>query len=287
MEFIIPETLAAACREDVERAPWLRRLPDIVSELQQRWSLRVHAPFQGVDGTAAWVAPVTRSDGSAAVLKLGFPHMEAEHEMAGLSFWNGQGIVRLLESDESLHALLLERCIPGTSLRELPEEEQDAVLGELLSQLWRVPPPGQFRPLSEMLQYWARCTLRDEQFWPDPALVRAGLRVLTELLRDPAPQVPLLTDLHAGNVLRAERATWLAIDPKPFVGDPTYDATQHLLNCTGRMTRDPLGTIARVSTLLGLQRERLQLWMFGRAAAGPRRHWQNDPWIDIARRIAP
>ena len=24
---------------------------------------------------------------------------------------------------------------------------------------------------------------------------------------------------------------WLVIDPKPFVGDPAYDATQHLFNC--------------------------------------------------------
>ena len=39
------------------------------------------------------------------------------------------------------------------------------------------------------------------------------------------------TDLHAGNVVRAEREPWLVIDPKPFVGDPAYDATQHLLNC--------------------------------------------------------
>ncbi len=287
MEFVIPETLALACREDVNRASWLRRLPDIVAELQQRWSLDVHPPFQGVEGTGAWVAPVTRSDGSTAVLKVGFPHMEAEHEMAGLRFWNGQGAVQLFESDESLHALLLERCIPGIALRELPEEEQDAVLGQLLKQLWRVPAPGQFRPLSQMLQYWAECTLRDQEFWPDPALVREGLSAWSELLRDPVPQVLLLTDLHAGNVLRAERSGWLAIDPKPFVGDPTYDATQHLMNCADRMMRDPLGTIARVSTLLGLQRERLQLWMFGRAAAGPRRHWQKDPWSDIARRIAP
>jgi streptomycin 6-kinase len=34
--------------------------------------------------------------------------------------------------------------------------------------------------------------------------------------------VVISTDLHAGNVLGAEREPWLAIDPKPFVGDPAY-----------------------------------------------------------------
>jgi len=45
--------------------------------------------------------------------------------------------------------------------------------------------------------------------------------------------VLLATDLHAGNVLRAQREPWLVIDPKPFLGDPAYDATQHLFNSRG------------------------------------------------------
>ena len=49
--------------------------------------------------SAAWVAPVTRADGSAAVLKLGMPHMEGEHETDGLRFWDGDPTVRLLEFD--------------------------------------------------------------------------------------------------------------------------------------------------------------------------------------------
>jgi streptomycin 6-kinase len=48
--------------------------------------------------------------------------------------------------------------------------------------------------------------------------------------------------LVAGNVLRAAREPWLVIDPKPFIGDPAYDATQHLLNCVERLRADPLGT---------------------------------------------
>jgi streptomycin 6-kinase len=38
----------------------------------------------------------------------------------------------------------------------------------------------------------------------------------------------LCTRLHVGNVLAAEREPWLVIDPKPYVGDPTYDVLQHV-----------------------------------------------------------
>jgi len=92
--------------------------------------------------------------------------------------------------------------------------------------------------------------------------------------------------LHAGNVLRAEREPWLVIDPKPFVGDPAYDATQHLFNGLDRLRSDPEKTIRRLSDLLGLEHERVRLWTFARAAAEPRDDW-NDVDLALARAISP
>ncbi len=97
----------------------------------------------------------------------------------------------------------------------------------------------------------------------------------------------LATDLHAGNVLRSEREPWLVIDPKPFVGDPAYDATQHLLNCDARLRSDPRGTICRIADLLGVDRERIRLWTFARGAAEPRDDWRHDDSMALARAIAP
>jgi streptomycin 6-kinase len=73
------------------------------------------------------------------VLKVSLPHFEAEHEAAGLRFWDGRPTVQLLDSDDGLSALLLERCDPGTWLRAVPEEEHDLVLAELLRAMWRRP----------------------------------------------------------------------------------------------------------------------------------------------------
>jgi streptomycin 6-kinase len=101
-------------------------------------------------------------------------------------------------------------------------------------------------------------------------------------------EVLLAPDLHAGNVLRSEREPWLVIDPKPFVGDPAYDATQHLFNCAERLSADPDGVIRRVADLVEVDHERLRLWTFARAAAEPRDEWSNDDLsMKIARVIAP
>ena len=193
------------------------------------------------------------------VLKLGLPHMEAEQEIAALRFWNGDPTVRLIDADEALNAMLLERAVPGALLRTRPEPEQDVVIARLLNRMWRRPAePHPFRPLSAMARHWCESSLADADRWPDPDLTREGLRVMEEMARARPDDVLLATDLHAGNVLSAEREPWLAIDPKPFVGDPAYDATQHLFNCEDRFNADPLALIARFADLLGVDSERVR-----------------------------
>jgi streptomycin 6-kinase len=111
--FTIPNRLAANCRNIPERAAWLARLPGVLKELSERWALSLDDPFDGADVSCAWVAPVRLVNGTTAVLKVSMPHMEGEHEIAGLRFWNGDPTVCLLEADDDLRAMLLERCQPG------------------------------------------------------------------------------------------------------------------------------------------------------------------------------
>jgi streptomycin 6-kinase len=265
-----------------------RLLWRLIRELEARWLLTIGAPFDSDEVSCAWVAPVTCADGLTAVLKVGMPHFEAEHEIAGLRFWDGDPTVRLLEADEDIGAMVVERCVPGTHLRVLRHEfEQDAVIAALLQRLWRSP-AGQhpFRPLSALTAYWSEETLRSSTEWPDAGLVRHGLSLFDELPRTAKENVLLATDLHAGNILQARREPWLVIDPKPFIGDPAFDATQHLLNCIDRLRTEPLGTIERFAELLGMGAERVQLWAFARLAAEPRDNWRDDKLTDVAQAIA-
>jgi streptomycin 6-kinase len=286
MTLIIPERLAATCRGTPERRAWFELLPNTIRELQDKWSLSLAAPFDGNEVSCAWVAPAVLRDGTRAVFKLGMPHMEGQHELQGLRFWDGDPTVHLLEADDDRNAMLLERCEPGTVLRHLPEPEQDVVIAGLLRRLWRTPAaPHPFRPLAAMTAYWANETIADSAKWPDAGLVQAGLRLFAELPRTSPTNVLLATDLHAGNVLQAQREPWLVIDPKPFVGDPAYDATQHLFNCAGRMHADPLVTIHRFADLLEVDHERVRLWMFARSAAESRDTWDDDS-LALARMLA-
>ncbi|HYN82915.1 MAG TPA: aminoglycoside phosphotransferase family protein [Gemmatimonadaceae bacterium] len=275
--FSIPANLASSCARSPVRATWLDVIPRVIGELTTRWSLKIAPPFEGDDVSCAWVAPATRRDGTSVVLKLGMPHFEGEQEIAGLRLLKGYPTVHLLEADENLNAMLLERCIPGTSLRALAEPEQDVIIAGLLRRFWRPPPSNStFGHLSEMLTHWSEETRRNEARWHDAGLVRAGLRTFEEMGVAAASDVLLVTDLHAGNVLRAEREPWLVIDPKPFVGDRAYDATQHLLNCRERLRSRPDETIKSVADLLEVDHERVWRWTFARLAAEPRDNWDDE-----------
>jgi streptomycin 6-kinase len=233
------------------------------------WSLTVGAPFQP-GGQTAWVAPAKTRGGADVVLKIARRHPEAEHEADALRLWAGAGAVRLHESAETDDTiiLLLERALPGTVLSDKPEPDQDEVIAALLPRLW-VPPPPQhrFRPLAEMCDQWADGFEAKQvagESGLDPGLAADGMALFRSLPRSAPREVVLCTDLHAGNVLAADREPWLVIDPKPYVGDPTYDVLQHLLNCPERLAADPVGLVSRFADLLGLDGERLGLWLFAR-----------------------
>lgn len=286
MQIIPTLRVSQACKESPERAQWLAELPRVAAETSQRWGVTLDRSFD--DATCSFVAKARRPDGSPAVLKIAMPHFEGEHEVDGLLFWNGNPTVRVLAHDRALHAMLLEYCGGSRAVRTLPEPEQDHVIAGLLRRMWRTPPPPHpFRTLSSMISRWCHETRVREDAWPDTGLVRAGLREFEDLARSDTSSTLLATDLHAGNVLRAEREPWLAIDPKPFVGDPAYDATQHLLNCRERLRSDASSMVGRFAAMLDVDAERVRRWLFARLAAEPREEWTATEPLMVARALAP
>ena len=288
-QLVIPVDLARAAKNE-GRQGWLASLPVTIGRLETAaWSICVGQPFQP-GGRTAWVAPATR-DGEDLVVKVLWRHPEAEHEADALRAWDGDGAVRLhadAQVDSKTIALLLERCQPGTTLKGRPEAEQDIVVAGLLRRLWRQPPAAhRFCSLQSMCQLWAdefEHETADGRGCLDPGLAREGIALFRELPANADQEMLLCTDLHAGNVLAAEREPWLVIDPKPYVGDPTYDALQHLLNCDVRLHTDPHRLLARMAELLDLHPDRLRLWLFARCVQ------ESPDWpslAEVARRLAP
>lgn len=263
----IPQFLLELAQHYPEHKVWVEQLPFRIEEFANRWKLDLGDPFEK-DASCSFVVPCEVAGAYSAILKIGLPHEEARDEIEGLRLLQDHVGVKLYEYDKEANAMLLEPCIPGTHLNTLLESKQDEVICDLLSKIWKVNyNQHPFRPLEEMVRLWNTETHEKLAKFPDRELAKEGCRVKEKLIQTTTSKVFLATDLHAGNVLRAERKEWLLIDPKPYVGDRAYDLTQHLLNCKERLRTQPDETIQRVAKLAGISSSRVKAWMFARLAS--------------------
>jgi streptomycin 6-kinase len=204
------------------------------------------------------------------VLKIQKPHRESEHEAAALRLWDGDGAILLLDHDPEEHALLLERCVPGTPLWKAGQDAALDVFVELLPRLWK--PAGEpFRPLADEAAWWAEY-LPGQDWSAEPELLGAALEALRELPGTQGEQVLLNQDLHGDNVLAARREPWLMIDPKPLAGERDFGVAPIVRSFElGHSKRDVLHRFDRLTSELGLDRERARGWTIAQTVA-----WTSD-----------
>ena len=243
-------------RRHPEGAEWLDRLSTLVSECAGRWDLRVGDVFPR--GAMSLTLAVERADGTPTVLKLNGPHSGAEHEAAALRHWGGDGAVLLLAYDDARRALLVERCVPGTPLGAEDDRAAVEIAADVLRKLWRLPPSDHaFPALADDAPAWADDIRRDWETLGRPfeaRIVDEAAAACRELGATQPEEELLHGDVHGGNILRAEREPWLAIDPVPFVGEKAYDGAAILEQPWAR------AHLAQVASLLDVDRERLRRW---------------------------
>ena len=91
------------------------------------------------------------------------------------------------------------------------------------------------------------------------SLVDAAAASARELAGSQPKVVLCHQDLQGSNILRAQREPWLAIDPKPIVGEPAFDVASLLRDRRWSIDR---GVISRRLDLLAaeldLERDRMQ-----------------------------
>jgi streptomycin 6-kinase len=215
-------------RRGPDWAEWVDRLPGLLAGLLEDWELGVDGWM--MHGFVALVVPVRTTGGRAAVLKVSFPDEESEHEHLALQGWGGRGAVRLLRADPHRSAMLLERLHQERLDTMLDVEACEVVSG--LYSLLHVPALPQLRLLTAYVERWADELAVLPRSAPLPRrLVEQAISLSRDFVADPASTGTMIHgDLHYENVMAADRAPWLAIDPKPTSGDPHYEPAPMLWN---------------------------------------------------------
>jgi streptomycin 6-kinase len=260
--------VAVRGRVGAEAETWLAGVPDLISSVTASWDLHVTAVANRID--AFGMSIPARRDGDRVTLRLAFPDATLADETAALLAWDGTGAVRVLETDPR-GAQLRSSPTPGTSLT-IERNEMRALrrVADAMRSLWIEPPPG-IQTLAAEVRAWNATLL--ERFESvhapfDEQLVRDAETMFRSFVSTQARQVLLHGDVRLGGfVLDGDRA--VALDAKPLVGEPAFDAASLLRDGPDELVRDrPAGVqrlqgrLDQLSDLLEVRAGRVRGWAF-------------------------
>jgi streptomycin 6-kinase len=237
---------AAALSDDL---PDLVALERVAREVAADWGQELGEPY--AFARYSYVAPA----GEGAVLKVTPPEDdESDEEADALELWGGEGAVQLLRRDRARRALLIERA--GEDISGLDEDEATGIAVATGLRLWR-PAAEPFRWIGDWVPRW----LENAEEHPLTPLARE-LYASLDVGRD----VLVHGDFHHHNILQSARGP-VAIDPKPMLGEPEYDAPSFLWNpFPRRMRLDVTERRLAAFAASGLDEERMRHWTVIRGA---------------------
>lgn len=202
---------------------WLAHLPLLVSHLKLAYGLSNLKPFKNL--TYNYVLSGFQGL-QPVILKLSLNHDSLKREALALKNFTGFGTVKVLLENDGM--LLLERAVPGTSLKSyFPEKDNDAiqVACDCLKQLHEAPIPN--NPHFPHIKNWL-AALDNNSRIPCKHLSKAR-NLRDKLIKTSSTPVLLHGDLHHDNILQ-KGIDWVVIDPKGVIGEPAYEVAAFIRN---------------------------------------------------------
>ncbi len=236
--------------------PDLVQLEQVARSCAVEWGVELGPPF--ALSRYSYVAPA----GDGMVLKVrSFEDDESDEEADALLLWAGEGSVRLLRQDPGRRVILIERAWPGGDISQLPEADAAVVAVDVGRRLWR-PAGLPFRWIGDHVPRWLDEAERLSELGCELIPLARELYASLEVGRSTLVH----GDFHHHNILDAG-GRFVAIDPKPMLGEPEFDVPPFLWNgLVGSMTLET--TRARIGAFVaaGLNGRRIAEWSVVRGA---------------------
>jgi streptomycin 6-kinase len=212
---------------------WLDRFTDTLLQCRERWNLVLGEPFP--DLSVNYVTNASLPTGERVVLKIGVLPHEVRYEIEALQLYQERRMVRCVDADLHLNAMLLACMAPGTKLNELGNNAQEAVIAADMMRTLPIPcPTGHHLPT--FAEWIERAFTRVKKtYGPGGGPLGSRLLDMAEqsfqgIQQSKQRDVLLHGDLHHTNILFDDRYGWTAIDPKGVIGDACLEVGRYLQN---------------------------------------------------------
>ncbi len=246
---------------------WLSQFESHILKIEKLWNLE---PIKPIDNLSFHFVGTSKrkSDGLDVVVKTGCDIESLDRERQWLRHFNGVA-AQVIESDKALGATLMERLVPGTTLkqsREISDDEQTIVLAGMIKELnARTVTSGAFKHISELAK-----DLDVLKGAVDDRMIDKARRIIADLTLDRSQDRLLHGDLHHDNILK-HKYSWKVIDPHGYVGDPVFEMAVMMYNPLDAypVNRPLRKTLERRFEILnehiGFDIQRMKAWAFAAA----------------------
>jgi streptomycin 6-kinase len=242
----------------------------MLRQIELTLGIRIYEPFTNL--SFSFVAPCVLWNGEEAVFKCCVPNKELTAEIAALKYFNGDGCVKLIDSDLNVGWIIMERLYPGELLSAVKDDETATrTFIKVMQKLHKPINRNQKFPTVETLLKGFERLRREFNGATGPfpkELVCYAEKLAKQLLQSSDLRVLLHGDLHHYNILSSNRDDWLAIDPKGVIGEPEYEMGAFMQNPIPKLMY--LEDLEKVFTrridiiveMTGFDRQRLLAWSF-------------------------
>lgn len=243
---------------------WLSSLPATVEQLCTEWRIDLDCE---IPETYMTLVLLGHSDELGPVVIKSSPLPgEFRAEATALELAAGENVSRVYDVDFDRSAMVVERVMPGTQLRNVPMADEGAtrLAAETVCSFWRpVSDPTGLHPLRQWMGALFDWSPRPEMIPND--LLSQAQDVGEALLANSTRSYLLHGDFQHHNLLQRASGDWAIIDPKGLFGDPGFDIAAWMYNPPGVTERDDYldlaaRRIAICADVWGMREDELAAW---------------------------
>src|SRR5262249_13647216 len=216
---------------------WLDQVPTTIADLCTKWAIELDHVVP--DTYVTLVALGHSEELGPVVVESSALADEFLAEAAALTLGAGDNVARVYDLDVERSAMVIERIVPGTQLRDAALSDDDAtrLAAETVATFWRpVPDPVNLHPLRRWMRALFERSPRPDLIAPD--VIRHAQDLAAALLARSTQNCLLHGDFQHHNLLQRSSGEWVIIDPKGVYGDPGFEFAAWMYNPEGVTARN-------------------------------------------------
>lgn len=244
---------------------WLQSLPAIIKKLAKHWSLDSIQPVKNMSWN--YVAYAEQNHIDQVILKISCDQKVMQDELRALKHFNGHGAIKVIDAFPDDNAMLLERAIPGSLLKEQHSLNMEDTIKIYADVVHAIASQPLYNGVYTHVSDWCKAIDNIQDARISAHLMSKAAQLKSTLLHSVKREYLCHGDLHLENIIQ-HGSNWLSIDPKGIIGEMAFEAAafdlldQNEMKDASTISIKVIERVNQLSKRLDIEFDRLMSWVY-------------------------